>query len=256
MTVLQTYNEGLVTWTTFAYVAVVAAVAYAALRLLRRRLERGLYLRDADGPVRDLVRAALLFVEPLAGLVLLAVFVAIAPFVHGLIALLLIVLAARHLRDYIAGRVLRLDRGVQAGRQVSTHGLQGAIASFGLTSLYLQRDTGRARIPYTELLDGGYTVASDPARGGYYHVQVVLPEGERASGTASRAEQAAAVARLRQFLTDSPYAREGFRLERYPGDDDDALAVDLSVGVHRAAHVRYLVGSLQEAGYAASLNAN
>ena len=77
-------RTGLVTWSNFVTVAVVVGIVYAVLVALRRRLNRGLYLREADDTIRALLRIFLLVIDPVALMVLLAVFVAIWPFVHGM----------------------------------------------------------------------------------------------------------------------------------------------------------------------------
>lgn len=257
MDYLSDYNGGPVTWSSFFYVAAIMAIVYLAVLLLRRRLDRGLYLREADGPIRSFTRNFLLLIDPLAAVVLVAVFIAIAPFIHGVVVLLLVVFGLEHLRHYIAGRILRLDPALQLGKQLSIHEVQGTVAAYGLTSLFLQRENGRVRIPFSAVLKDGYTVANDPERGGYFHVQVVLPGQD--SDSADAPEQPLTYQRLCYLLTDSPYVKADFRMQRVgdptPNRDEDTL-VDITLGVHRADHVRYFIHRLREAGYTASLTSH
>ena len=266
------YGNETVTWLTFLRVAAVLLAGYLLLDLLRRRLERGLYLREADTPVRAGLRIVLLLAGPVIALVLAGVFVAIAPLVHGVIFAVGLLLGYRHLRDAVAGRVMRFDRSLRPGRQLSHGPLRGTIADFGITGLYLQREEGRSRLGYTALLTGGYTVAGDPSRGGFYRVRVALPPAPTAAGGGGSGTAAAGapppLERLRYLLIDNPYVREGFRIEAHPahahaglpddGDDDgddppEPLIVDVSVGVHRADHLRHLTGQLTEAGFSAQV---
>lgn len=234
------FRATLLDWSTFASVALFVGVMYALLVALRRRLNRGLYLREADTTVRALLRIFLLVIDPIALLVLLAVFVAIWPFVHGLIAALLLAFGWRHVENYVAGRVLRFDRSVQGGRQLSSRSHSGIIGTFGLTALYLQREDGRRRVGYTQLLDEGYSVAGDPARGGYFRLQVLLPDAEHTLDG------------LNHDLLANPYAKTDFALEPHPTEGDERL-VDVSLGLHRAEHLDYLVDQLRELGYVATV---
>lgn len=235
-------RTGLVTWSNFVTVAVVVGIVYAVLVALRRRLNRGLYLREADDTIRALLRIFLLVIDPVALMVLLAVFVAIWPFVHGMVAVLLLAFSWRHVHNYIAGRVLRFDRSVQVGRRLVSRNHSGVIETFGLTALYLHRDDGRRRASYATLLNEGYTVAGDPSRGGFYRLQVLL------SDTQSSSEQ------LCYTLLDNPYVAPGFQLEAHAADEDEQL-VEVSVGLHRAEHLTHLLEQLREAGYQASVQA-
>ena len=245
-----------VTWIDFVNVATVVVIVYLLTKLLQRRLARGLYLHEADGPVRAFVRIFALCLSPLSFLVLTALFVAVWPVVHGLVVLLVLGFARHDVRDYVAGRVLRFDRAVVEGRQLRSGSLNATISKFGLTALYLQRDDGRTRIGYRHLLRDGYTVAADPSQGGYFQLQVALhavdsePDAKKNYTVAERRERTAR--QLHRLLIDNPYVMSGFRIERHPADDEE-LVVDLDVGVHRAEHLRHLVAQLNEAGFGASV---
>ncbi len=235
--------SNLITWYNLGTVGIGLALLYGALRLLDSRIERGLYLQQADGLVRTIVRVALLAFEPISLLVMLALFVAIWPLVHGLIVALLVFVLYQYLRDFVAGRVFRFDRAVQLGRRlVGDHG-RGTIAGFGTTGLYVQLEEGRSRIPYATLVRGGYTVTTDSERGGYFQLQILIPEGDTSPQ---------ALRTLRNVLVDSPYVRDGFDLESHT-EDGDHLVVDVNLGVYSAEHVQYLTGQLQERGYTATL---
>ncbi len=246
-------REGLfqaaVTWSTFISVTTAVAVVYVLLVLLRRRLDRGLYLREADGPVRAFLRIFLLLIDPLAVAVLMAVFVAIWPTLHGLILLLILAFGYPWIRDFVAGRVLQFDRGVKVGRQLETQGLHGTVAALGLTALYMQREEGRSRLSYLDVLRSGYTISGDPTRGGYFQLQVVLPEGK---DTDDHSHGSTAIKELHNLLLDNPYVRPSFRLQLHPGDTGERV-VDLNVGVLRAEHLQHLVAQLREQGFVASI---
>ena len=90
-------------WDQFWSVGLILLGIYVLLAWLQRKLDSGLYLRDVDTVVRASVRVTLLVLDPLILLVMLGLFVAIWPAVHGTIVLLLIVFAYRPLKEYIAG---------------------------------------------------------------------------------------------------------------------------------------------------------
>lgn len=253
------FAGGLISWATFFLVVATVITVYVVLVLLRRRLERGLYLREADGPVRSFLRLFLLAFAPLALVTIVVSFVAVHPLLFAPAILLVIALGWQPIRDFVAGRILRFDRNVNLGRQLSHHRVSATIAGFGLTGLYLEGEGGRARVPYGELLRDGYTVAGDPSRGGYFQIEVTLPEPppeteqKRVKG-ADRELQA-----LRDHLVDNPYVRPGFRIRRH-GDGDPLTGapsnlIDVGVGVHRAAHLEHLLNQLRESGYPAIASA-
>jgi len=250
------FNSGLVDWATFVKVLLVVLTLYVLLVLLRRRLDRGLYLREADGTVRAALRVILLLIDPLAILVLAAVFVAIWPALHGLILGLIVLLGFPYIRDFVAGRVFRFDRNVRMGRQIKLPKSQGTVANLGLTALYIQHEQGRSSYRYSEVLQHGYTLAGDPRRGGFFHLQVLLPNASTSSeiedGQVAEVTEVKTLEELRHALIDNPYVRQEFHLE-VQSDLDSATSVDISIGVHRAEHVQYLIDQLREQGFNASL---
>lgn len=256
-------------WDQFWSVGLILLGIYVLLAWLQRKLDSGLYLRDVDTVVRASVRVTLLVLDPLILLVMLGLFVAIWPAVHGTIVLLLIVFAYRPLKEYIAGRIVRFDPATTIGRHLIQERSRGVINGFGLTGIYLQEEEGRTRIPYTELLHGGYTVAVDPSVSAYYHLLVTLRE-EPEEEIESEAEPVPSAEKVRQRrrpettdldlmtrqlrnrLVESPYVRRGFTIAPHAGGDS-GLVLDLDVGLHRGDHVRHLIRQLREAGFEASL---
>ncbi len=265
---MNAWLEPTLDWDQFLSTALTLVTIYVLLALFQRRLEAGLYLRDVDSLARTSVRVILLALDPLILLVMLGLFVALRPGVHGIIVLLLLVFAYRPLKEYIAGRIVRFDPGTAIGRHLIQDPHRGVINGFGLTGIYLQQEEGRTRIPYTELLHTGYTVAVDPEVRAYYHLLVTLraaPEGEGAEGEDDGASEKTRQRRrpetndldlvtrqLRNRLVESPYVRRGFTIAPHAGGEG-GLTLDLDVGLHRGDHVRHLIRQLRESGFEASL---
>ena len=254
------------TWEQFRYVGLCLVVVYVLLVFFQRKLETGLYLREVDTLVRRLVRIAILALDPLFLLTMVGLFVAVWPTVHGLIAVLVLAFAYRPIREYVAGRIVQFDRATAIGHHLIKGQVRGVINGFGLTGLYLQQEEGRARIPYTQLLQEGYTVAVDPEVSAYYHLLITLQEepdeeegGAEATAETARARRRAAaddldemIRRLRNRLVESPYVRRGFTIVPHAGGESGRV-LDLDVGLHRGDHVRHLIRQLREAGFEASL---
>ncbi len=257
--------DALISWDQFWSMGLTLVTIYVLLYLLQRRMDSGLYLRDVDALVRASVRVTLLVLDPLILLVMLGLFVALWPAVHGMIVLLLIVFAYRPLKEYIAGRIFRFDPATTIGRHLIQRDARGVINGFGLTGIYLQQEEGRMRIPYTELLHGGYTVAIDPEVSAYYHLLITMSEeqdeDEEDDDTAERGRQRRRLEtndldlmtrQLRNRLVESPYVRRGFTIAPHAGGES-GLVLDLDVGLHRGDHVRHLIRQLRESGFEASL---
>ena len=253
---MSAYISTGVTWTHFFYTFLAVALVYALARMLQGRLNRGLYLKDADGPIRSFIRVFLIVLNPLAILVLAAVFVAIWPLAHGLMLGLLILFGFRYIRDYVSGKILRFDRGMEQGRPVQTHLGKGTISNFGLTALYYQSEDGRSRVGYTDLLAHGYTVTGNSERGGYFRMEVFYLEneasGEEISDSKPLLQPDQLTRKLTQTLVDNPYVKPDFQVTNPPNPSTD-WSVEISVGLHRAEHLDHLVAQLLETGFRTSI---
>lgn len=244
-----------VTWTHFFYALLVVATIYALAKVLQGRLDRGLYLREADGTVRKFIRIFLISLNPIALLVLAAIFVTIWPLAHGLMLGLLILFGFRYIRDYVSGKIVRFDTGMQQGRTVQTHLGTGSISRFGLTALFIQQEDGRSRVGFTDLLAHGYTVKGNSERGGYFRLEV-LPN--KASSTDAQEEVKSLLnsdqlsRKLTQALVDNPYVKPDFRVDKQLTSTDD-WTIEVSVGLHRAEHLDHLVAQLIESGFQTSI---
>jgi len=252
---MSSYISTGVSWTHFFYTLLAVAIIYALAKVLQGRLNRGLYLREADGPVRKFIRIFLIILNPIALLVLAAIFVAIWPLAHGLMLGLLILFGFRYIRDYVSGKIVRFDTSMQQGRTVQTHLGTGSISRFGLTGLFIQQEEGRSRIGFTDLLEHGYTIKGNSERGGYFRLEVVP------SKTLSTKEQEEARSilnsdqlsrKLTQALVDNPYVKPDFRVSKQQKNAED-WTIEVSVGLHRAEHLDHLVAQLIESGFKTSI---
>ena len=252
---MSSYISTGVSWTHFFYTLLAVAIIYALAKVLQGRLDRGLYLREADGTVRKYIRIFLIMLNPVALLVLAAIFVAIWPLAHGLMLGLLVLFGFRYIRDYLSGKILRFDRGMQQGRTVQTHVGTGTISSFGLTALFIQREDGRSRVGFTDLLQQGYTVTGSSERGGYFRLEVVpnkvpSPGDEEIDKCLLNSDQLSR--KLIQALTDNPYVKPDFSVNKKLITADD-WSLEASVGLHRAEHLDHLVAQLIETGFHTSI---
>jgi len=252
---MSSYISTGVSWTHFFYTLLAVALIYALAKVLQGRLDRGLYLREADGPVRKFIRILIIILNPLAILVLAAIFVAIWPLAHGLMLGLMVLFGFRYIRDYVSGKILLFDHSMQKGRPLLTHLGKGTISSFGLTALYIQREDGRSRVGYTELLEKGYTVTGSTDRGGYFRLEV-LPdkvfskEEEEEEKSSLISDQLSR--KLVQALVDNPYVKPEFRINKQLSSTGD-WTIEVNVGLHRAEHLDHLVSQLIESGFRTSI---
>lgn len=253
---MSSYISTGVSWTHFFYTLLAVAIIYALAKVLQGRLDRGLYLREADGPVRKFVRILIIILNPLAILVLAAIFVAIWPLAHGLILGLTILFGFRYIRDYVSGKILLFDNSMQKGRPVLTHQGKGTISSFGLTALYIQRQDGRARLGYTDLLEHGYTVTGSTERGGYFRLRILSDPLEDKDAEEEKGKpilQLEQLSRkLTQALVDNPYVKPDFQVTRSLSAAGE-WTLEFSVGLHRAEHLEHLVAQLLESGFHTSI---
>ncbi len=255
---MSSYISTGVTWTQFCYTLVVVAIVYAIAKVFQRRLQRGLYLREADGTVRKFIRVFLIILSPLALLLLAAIFVAIKPLVNGLMLTLLVLFGFRYIRDYVSGKILLFDRSMQHGRPIQTHMGNGSISNFGLTALFIQREDGRSRIGYTSLLEHGYTVTGSSDKGCYFRLSI-LPAFAKTTDETGESKpilQPDQLSRkLTQSLVDNPYVKQDFKVSKHLNGPEN-WSIEASVGLHRAEHLDHLLAQLSEAGYRTTILAD
>lgn len=160
------------------------------------------------------VELATTLFEPAAALLLGGIFIFINPAVHGAVVLFLAIAGFSSLKNYLSGRILLLNSGVTGANRIETSdGEGGLIARWGRLGLYLRTDEGLRNIPYSLLLERGYTLVSGEDVGKLYRLRLVPKEGE-----------AVELNKLPGLLAATPYLDHGHlpELKPLPGNAIEA----------------------------------
>ena len=185
------------TWWQLFKAAAWLALGYFLLNRLARWLAFGQVGNlQLSVPWRRRLQAAASLVrtlfEPVAVLLLAGIFVFINPGLHGLIVLLLLAAGFSSLRNYINGRILLLNNTMMTAHRLSTGGDTGLIARRGRLGLYLRVPEGLRYIPYTTLIEQGYTLLAGEDVGRLFHMRLTPSPN-------------AALSRLPPLLASTPY---------------------------------------------------
>ncbi|MCB0636595.1 MAG: hypothetical protein KDC54_08250 [Lewinella sp.] len=117
-----------------------------------------------------LLRQLQVIYEPLAVLLLLAVFVLINPVLHGILVAASVLLGFAHCRNYLTGRLMQLDEGLRTGQRLRSGTTEGAITALDRLGLKLRTEQGLHFITYSDLMTDGYLLLSGQEIGGLYHL--------------------------------------------------------------------------------------
>lgn len=152
------------------------------------------------------VKLATTLFEPVAALLLGGIFIFINPAVHGSVVALLLVAGFSSLKNYVNGRILLLNSSVTGASRIETSGGEGGvIANWGRLGLDLRSDKGLRYIPYSTLLEQGYTLVSGEDVGKICRLRFTLSE-----------EGEAMASKLPGLLAATPYLDHNHRPELKP----------------------------------------
>jgi hypothetical protein len=91
---------------------------------------------------------------------------------------LLVFAGFSHVKNYMSGRFIHLDRSVTKGKRLKTGQVTGVISRLGNLGLHLQTPDGPHHISYVTLLNEGYTLVSGEESGGFCHLRITLAEDQ------------------------------------------------------------------------------
>lgn len=238
--------DGLITSTgSWWWLLLVAALLLGTYFLLEFgwRLVHAMRLKAG---VRDFVgkwlwRSRIVF-EPVAIGILVVVFVIINPLVHGIAIGILIAGAFIHFRNYLSGRMLRLENSLRIGEEITTGEVQGEIIRMGRLGVKLREASGLRHLGYHQLVQQGYVLVSGSETGEFFSLHI-RPQKELAAKVVED--------ELINLFATAPYIDWSFRPEIIPGSAENPDWV-AKVQLRDSVHLPELIRLLGEAGYTAN----
>ncbi len=234
-------------WGDFFTLALALIVLYFLLTFAQRMLPK-LGFSDRIGlPMQKGIDYLLLVYEPLVLLLLSSAFVLLNPLFHGLLMALFLLVGFSHVKNYISGRLLQLDRTVSVGQQLRMRDIQGMIAEKGRLGLRLRSNKGLHFIAYSKLLNEGYLLLSGEEIGGFYLLSI-SPRKEE--------EKVDHVKILSDLLTTTPYL-DWLHTPELRNSTDPNYPYQVRISVREENHLRDLIVLIeQEWDYACKISKN
>jgi len=184
------------TWTDLFLLIIVLGIIFLLLFFLRRIIPSLSFLGRLRSPLRKWLEKIIILYEPLALLIIAAVFVMIKPGFHGLMLGALVIFSIDHVRNYFQGRLYLTNKTLKVGRRIKVSGNEGIITNLERFGVDVRTDEGLSFIPYQILIQNGYVMSSGDKIGGYYHL-TISPEDKE--------ESKAILSEVTHLLVSCPY---------------------------------------------------
>ena len=228
-----------INWSHFLTGGLGFIALYFALQFLKRILRLTSTWGDMWLMFQRWADYLLLVYEMVAVTGMTGIFVMINPFYHGILVVILILIANAHMKNYFSGRVLQLKNQILADTNIQIGEAEGLVYSLNRLGLQLQTDKGLHYIPYGKVLSNGYTLLAGKHIGGYYELNI---------RSNTKDKNANHEFRLLDVLTMAPYVDWHHKPEILI-DDNDPQHFVAKVLVREEAHLHDLISLIREWGY-------
>ncbi len=232
-----------VSWTQFFITAFGLFLLYFLLRFSRLILTNTQYLGNVRLPLLSSIERILIFYEPIVILLLGSAFVLINPVSHGLCVALLFVAGFSHVKNYISGRILQLDKGMSIGNRIKVDNQKGVISAIDRLGIQLTTDKGIQYLNYSKLSDNGFMLLSGEEIGGNYNLKVSPKEYN---------ERLNYPAKLMDVFATTPFLDWGHR-PKIGQPSGEQHTMNVKVMVREDGHLPDLLQLIEERGFVCSI---
>ena len=169
---MDNFFKSYVSWTQFFITAIGLFILYFILRFAKEILTNTQYLGSVRLPLLKSIERILIFYEPIVILLLGSAFILINPAFHGMWIALLLVGGFSHVKNYISGRVLQLDKGISLGNRIRVDQQKGVISAIDRLGIQLNTTKGTQYLSYSKLSEDGFMLLSGEEIGGSYTLKI------------------------------------------------------------------------------------
>jgi len=230
-----------ISWWQFLLSTAALLAPYLVLRFSNRLWPRAVSGNSIKGRIKQALHYLLTLYEPFVILVIAGLFTLVNPFLHGMMLLILFLAGFSHVRNYISGRIVRFDEGINPGVQLQSRDIQGIVGRLGNLGLHLKTHDGLYYISYSKLLADGYTLLSGEEVSGFYRLQVkALDEAANASRTTTQ---------LSDLLATTPYIDWNHPPEWLLHKEAESMP-QVRILLREEQHLPELIQLMHEWGYA------
>jgi len=228
------------TYTNLLVVILVLWGAYWLLTMIQKRMRSGVLFGKYQHRIAGYLRTFLLLYEPFTILLITIVFVFISPMMHGIILLLLTLAGFNRIRDYLSGRIILATTLVGEGKRLKSPQATGVISRIGRIGLYLQTGDSLSFVNYSNLITQGYSLGTGQKVGGYYQLNIKVPE------------MAQPLKELARRFVSAPYLDRSFKPE-INLDEKSKDVIRARIAVREEEHLRELLELMREWGFTATI---
>jgi len=229
-----------ISWGRWIIVSLFALLIYWLIRLLKNWLEKASLLGGWNYRIYRFVQKAFILSEPVCFLIVVGGFVLINPIIHGILAVIVLLLGYSVVKSYFSGKVLQMGYELQKGQKIKVKENEGIIQEIGRTSLVLQTKLGAEHISYVQLFENGFTQLEGEKIGGLQ--AIYIDSGE---------EKTVSMQSIKDKLWESPYLDWSYNPEIALTNKENQFEV--KVLLREKHHLEDLKNLITEWGYACSL---
>lgn len=231
------------TWWNFFLVALALLAFYFILQFAKQVLTNTQFGGDLRLPLLNGVERILVFYEPLVILLLLSAFVLVNPPFHGMLAALVVIGSFTHIKNYISGRIMQMDKNITVGNRINVDKQKGVISDMGRLGLKLKTDKGTQYINYSKLMSDGFMLQSGEEIGGYYQLKISPKEPK---------DKVNYQLRLMDMFATTPYLDWNYQ-PTLTQTNDEKRSLNAKIMVREKEHLPDLVKLIEERGYTCSV---
>ena len=230
-----------ISWSQFLFIVLLVFGVYWVLRIANNIFEKASLLGGWKEKVHNVLHKVFILAEPLGILIIIASFILINAIVHGIVALVLLLISYSLIKSYFSGRVLQLNDELFLGQKIKVNQSEGFIQDIGRANLTLQTKQGIEYLSYVQLFDHGYTQLQGEKIGG---LQALLIEGDANEPDLS-------IQNIQDKLWESPYLDWSFDPEVSITNIKNQFEV--RVLLREKTHIEDFRNLINEWGYACRL---
>lgn len=179
--------------------------------------------------------------EPISLVILIGVFVMIAPMLHGIIVGLIIVGTISQLRNYCSGRVILYNQTILLGMPLQSRGVRGTVVEMDRLGVQIRSQEGTHYLTYRHLMESGYTIATMAKVGGNYKLSIHHVAKDKKDMHQE----------LYHILRNSPYLESDTAIKI--AYDTDATAATVNLAIRNQEHYLDLIQHLENRGFQARI---
>ena len=193
--------------------------------------------------IRDFLRRWLwrirIVYEPIALASIFVAFILINPLVHGIAVAVVVAGAFPHFRNYLSGRLFRLENSLRIEEEIEIGGVRGEVIRLGRLGIKVRGPEGLHHLGYHHLVQHGYVLAAGSETGEFFNLYLRPTQESKPQQTAEH---------LTDLFATTPYVDWSVRPEIVRLDDENPEWT-AKVQLRDVLHLPELVAFLKESGY-------